>query len=54
VPFVNLDKSSRIGLRRLYQKPVVLGGVRQSGPRISILITAGTGGKLCPEPGVRG
>src|SRR5262249_19636089 len=43
VPFVNLDKSSGIGLRRFDQKPVVLGGWGQSGPRVSILITAGGG-----------
>src|SRR5438128_1353739 len=46
VPLVNLDKSSRIGLRRLDQKPVVLGGLGQSEPRVSILVTAATGGKL--------
>src|SRR5438093_1880693 len=52
VPFVNLDKSSRIGLRRLDQKPVVLGGLGQSEPRVSILVTAAMGEKLCSEAGM--
>src|SRR4030095_9849533 len=39
VPLVNVDKSSRVGLRRFDQKPVVLGGLAQSEPRVSILVT---------------
>ena len=46
VAVVQLDESSRIGLCRFYQKPVVFGGLRQSKPRISIPVTEETGGKL--------
>jgi hypothetical protein len=46
VPLVNVDKSSGIGLCRLEQEPIVLGGVCQSGPRVSILITCWDDGKL--------
>src|SRR5262245_8003451 len=38
VPFVNVDKSSGIGLRRFDQKPVVFSGLVQSEPRVSILV----------------
>jgi hypothetical protein len=46
MPLINLDKSGRIGLRRLDQKPIVLSGWRQSEPRASILVTAAGDGKL--------
>jgi len=46
VSLANLDKSGRIGLCRLDQKPVVFDGMRQSEPRVSIVITAAGAGKL--------
>ena len=50
VPLLNLDKSSRIGLRRLDEEPIVFGRLGQSEPRASILITALRHGKLCRTP----
>jgi len=49
VPLVDLDKPGRIGLCRLNEKPVVFGGLRQSEPRVLLLVTAEERGKLWSE-----